>query len=98
MRSLAAVTALSAWVLVGGCHGGADADDPLIAQYSLRWGPVTVQSGRRYEFAELQPGAPVHHFYNEPFVRSDHLIRLLESDALRLAGGPFTVRSCSCSC
>jgi hypothetical protein len=52
------------------------------------WGPVTVQSGRRYEFALLRPGVPVHHFYYEAFLRSDHLIRLLESDALRLAGGP----------
>jgi pimeloyl-ACP methyl ester carboxylesterase len=57
------------------------------------WGPVTVQSGKRYEIAELHPGAPVHHFYYEPFTRSDHLIRLLESDALRLAGGPPDPRS-----
>jgi pimeloyl-ACP methyl ester carboxylesterase len=57
------------------------------------WGPVAVQSGRRYEFALIRPGAPVHHFYYEPFLRSDHLIRLLESDALRSAGGPPDPRS-----
>jgi hypothetical protein len=57
------------------------------------FGPVTVQAGRRYEFAELRPGFPTHHFYYEPFVRSDHLIRLLESDPLRLAGGPPDPRS-----
>ena len=57
------------------------------------WGPVTVQSGRRYEFAEVRPGLPVHHFYYEPFVRSDHLMRLLESDPLRLAGGVPDPRS-----
>ena len=57
------------------------------------WGPVTVQSGKRYEFAELRPGVPVHHFYYEPFIRSDHLIRLLESDPLRLAGGVPDPRS-----
>lgn len=52
------------------------------------WGPVTVPSGRRYEFAEVRSGFPTHHFYYEPFLRSDHLIRLLESDPLRAAGGP----------
>lgn len=52
------------------------------------WGPVTVPSGRRYEFAEVRTGFPTHHFYYERFLRSDHLIRLLESDPLRAAGGP----------
>jgi pimeloyl-ACP methyl ester carboxylesterase len=51
------------------------------------WGPVKVQSGRRYEFAEVRPAKPTHHYYYEAFIRSDHLIRLLESDALRAAGG-----------
>src|SRR5437588_8905710 len=63
-----------------------------IASFSIGssgdFGPVTVQSGRRYEFAELRPGFPTHHFYYEPFLRSDHLVRLLESDALRSLGGP----------
>ena len=57
------------------------------------WGPVKVQSGQRYEIAELRPGEPTHHFYYEPFIRSDHLIRLLESDALRAAGGTPDPRS-----
>jgi len=52
------------------------------------WGPVTVPSDRRYEFAEVRSGFPTHHFYYERFLRSDHLIRLLESDPLRAAGGP----------
>jgi Lipase C-terminal domain len=53
------------------------------------WGPVAVQAGRRYEFALIRQGAPVHHFYYEPFLRSDDLLRLLESDVLRTAaGGP----------
>ena len=51
------------------------------------FGPLAVEAGRRYEFALIRPGVQVHHFYYEPFLRSDHLIRLLESDALRLAGG-----------
>lgn len=57
------------------------------------FGPVKVQSGRRYEFAEVRSGEPTHHFYYEPFIRSDHLIRLLESDALRSAGGAPDPRS-----
>jgi hypothetical protein len=51
------------------------------------FGPLTVRSGTRLEFAEVRAGFPTHHFYFEPFIRSDHLIRLLESDVLRMAGG-----------
>jgi pimeloyl-ACP methyl ester carboxylesterase len=51
------------------------------------WGPAMVQSGKRYELAEVRPGEPTHHFYYQPFIRSDHLIRLLESDTLRALGG-----------
>ncbi|MFL5822488.1 MAG: alpha/beta hydrolase [Solirubrobacteraceae bacterium] len=51
------------------------------------FGPIKARAGKRYEFASLRPGEPTHHFYYEPFIRSDHLIRLLESDALRSAGG-----------
>jgi Lipase C-terminal domain len=60
------------------------------------WGPVKVQSGRRYEITLVRtdnPSAPTHHFYYEQFLRSDHLIRLLESDGLRSAGGPPDPRS-----
>lgn len=57
------------------------------------FGPVKVREGRRYEFAEVRPGFPTHHFYYEPFLRTDHLVRLLESDALRTAGGPPDPRS-----
>jgi hypothetical protein len=75
---------------VDSATGQRTASDP-IATYQIDssgdFGPVTVQAGQRYEFAEMRPGAPVHHFYYEPFLRSDHLIRLLESDVLRAAGG-----------
>ena len=54
------------------------------------FGPVTVRPRTRYELTLLRPAVPVHHFYYEPFLRSDHLLRLLESDALRSAGGPPT--------
>lgn len=48
------------------------------------WGPVAVQAGRRYEFAVTpnRPGGLSLHVYREPFVRSDHLVRLLVSTAL----------------
>jgi hypothetical protein len=67
---------------------------PLASQVvgsSGDWGPVTVQAGRRYELTLVRtdnPTAPMHHFYYEPFWRSDHLIRLLDSDVLRSAAGP----------
>jgi pimeloyl-ACP methyl ester carboxylesterase len=46
------------------------------------WGPVTVQAGKRYEFALVRPGLPTLHIYYEPFVRSDYTLRLLASDAI----------------
>jgi pimeloyl-ACP methyl ester carboxylesterase len=47
------------------------------------WGPVTVQAGRRYEFALVRSGVPTLHVYYEPFVRSDYTLRLLASDAIQ---------------
>ena len=44
------------------------------------WGPFHGLGGVRYEFAIVRPGASTHHFYYEPFVRSDLLIRLLTSN------------------
>jgi pimeloyl-ACP methyl ester carboxylesterase len=44
------------------------------------WGPVWLRRGRHYEFALVRDGGTTHHFYYEPFVRSDHLVRLLTSD------------------
>jgi hypothetical protein len=75
---------------VDSATGQRTSTDP-VATYQIDssgdFGPVSAQPGRRYEFALMRPGVPVHHFYYEPFLRSDHLIRLLESDALRTAGG-----------
>ena len=51
------------------------------------WGPVTVRSGRRYEFALIQPGLPTLHFYSEPFVSSDYTLRLLASPAIENYAG-----------
>ena len=46
------------------------------------FGPVRVEPGTRYEFALLRPGIATLHYYYEPFVRSDHLLRLPYSDAV----------------
>jgi pimeloyl-ACP methyl ester carboxylesterase len=59
------------------------------------WGPAVGRAGQRYEFALVRPEEPIHHFYYQPFLRSDHLIRLLESDALRSAGGPPSAQGVS---
>jgi hypothetical protein len=40
------------------------------------WGPFHGSSHEHYEFAILWSGS-VHHFYFEPFIRSDALVRLL---------------------
>jgi pimeloyl-ACP methyl ester carboxylesterase len=51
------------------------------------WGPVTVQSGKRYEFTLLRSGLPTLHIYYEPFVRSDYTLRLLASPAVEAYAG-----------
>jgi pimeloyl-ACP methyl ester carboxylesterase len=44
------------------------------------WGPFHALSGHHYEFALTREDTVVtHHLYYEPFLRSDHLIRLLTS-------------------
>jgi pimeloyl-ACP methyl ester carboxylesterase len=43
------------------------------------FGPLWIWRGQHYEFAIVRPGARTHHFYYEPFQRSDHLVRLLTS-------------------
>jgi pimeloyl-ACP methyl ester carboxylesterase len=43
------------------------------------WGPFKAHAGKRYEFALTRTDGSVHHLYFEPFLRSDHLVRLLTS-------------------
>jgi hypothetical protein len=40
------------------------------------WGPFKAKPHARYEFAIVRAGASTHHFYYQPFRRSDRLIRL----------------------
>ena len=49
------------------------------------WGPVEVQAGEHYELAVIRPGVTTLHYYYEPFVRSDRLLRLLYADAIEAA-------------
>jgi pimeloyl-ACP methyl ester carboxylesterase len=79
---------LEIWEVDGGT-GQRKAADPLVRTSigeSGDWGPVEVVAGRHYEFSVVRPGSPTHHHYYEPFVRSDHLVRLLESDVLANLG------------
>src|ERR671918_2715756 len=43
------------------------------------WGPFKAKAGERYEFALTRTDGSVHHLYFQPFLRSDHLVRLLTS-------------------
>jgi hypothetical protein len=40
------------------------------------WGPIKGKGDVRYEFAIVRAGAPTHHFYFQPLLRSDRMIRL----------------------
>lgn len=87
-RALPGPVTLEVWE-VDGATGQRVGDKPVASTSvgeSANWGPFEVQAGRHYEFAVLRPGSPTHHHYYEPFVRSDHLVRLLESDALSNGG------------
>jgi dienelactone hydrolase len=44
------------------------------------WGPFKAKSGEYYEFVIVREGENQnHHFYYQPFIRSDYLIRLITS-------------------
>jgi pimeloyl-ACP methyl ester carboxylesterase len=43
------------------------------------WGPFEAHAGERYEFALTRTDGSVHHLYFQPFLRSNHLVRLLTS-------------------
>jgi hypothetical protein len=70
-------TSLTIWRVKGsnGRRIGHPVATPALAADGS-WGPVKVRSGKRYEFVLEQQGQ-FHHFFYEPFRRSDHLIRLL---------------------
>jgi len=67
---------------IDGDTGARLSDDPS-ATYPLSssaggaFGPFEAIGGRHYEFVILRDGVRPHHFYMQPVVRSDHLVRLL---------------------
>ncbi|WP_101524364.1 alpha/beta fold hydrolase [Nocardioides houyundeii] len=54
-----------------------------VATYQLSgngsFGPFKASPTASYEFALIWPGGPTHHFYRQPFRRSNSLVRLLAS-------------------
>ncbi len=44
------------------------------------FGPVSVNGRKTYEFALLRPGGSTHHFYQSPYVRDDHFVRLISGE------------------
>jgi len=65
---------------VDGATGFRKGDGPVATRAigaSGDWGPIDeVKGGRHYEFAVEREGETSVNFFYEPFVRSDHLIRL----------------------
>ena len=43
------------------------------------WGPFIAKRGSHYEFDIVREDGTEHHLYYEPFLRGDHLVRLLTS-------------------
>lgn len=52
------------------------------------FGPVTVTAGRQYEMELIRPNVLTMHYYFEPFLRSDHKVRLLYGEAIEAATQP----------
>jgi pimeloyl-ACP methyl ester carboxylesterase len=71
---------------VNGATGARIGDVPEIT-YNLTgtgpedgaWGPFNAVAGQNYEFVIVRAGFRPHHFYFEPYVMNDYLIRLLTS-------------------
>jgi pimeloyl-ACP methyl ester carboxylesterase len=47
--------------------------------YDGTWGPFKANGQKHYEFVLLREGFRPHHFYFEPFMRSDYFVRLQTS-------------------
>lgn len=62
---------------------GRRVDAEPLATYAIdaagRWGPLKVNGRKHYEFALTRTDGSVHHFYYEPFHRSNHFLRLQTS-------------------
>jgi pimeloyl-ACP methyl ester carboxylesterase len=78
----AAGTTLEVWK-VDGDSGGRRGRRP-VATFAIgedgAWGPFRASRHQSYELALTRDDGSVHHFYFRPFVRSNHLVRLLTSE------------------
>jgi hypothetical protein len=83
-RALPAGATLEMWPVdsASGRRVGTSPVTRIALDQSGDFGPVRVEPGTRYEFVLLRPGIATLHYYYEPFLRSDHLLRLLYSDAV----------------
>jgi pimeloyl-ACP methyl ester carboxylesterase len=76
-------TTLEVWT-IDETTGHRLADEP-IGTFEIgadgEWGPVTVDSRKRYEFALVPSGAgPTHHLYQQKFLRDTDFVRLLSGE------------------
>lgn len=73
---------------VNGATGYRIYDEPTVTctisgtgYYDGTWGPVQINGLKHYEFVLIRTGFRAHHFYFEPFMRSDYFVRLQTSPA-----------------
>ena len=71
---------------VDGATGFREGNEPVATRLideTGNWGPIDeVKGGRHYEFAVLREGRADLRYFYEPFLRSDHLVRLNVGDGL----------------
>ncbi len=58
---------------------GSGPQQSLVLGEDGAFGPFPVNGRRTYEFALTRPDGTVHHFYQSPFTRDDHFVRLNSS-------------------
>jgi pimeloyl-ACP methyl ester carboxylesterase len=86
-RGLPAGASIEVWEVEPstGRHATAEPAHRVALPEGGNFGPLKVESGKHYEFTLLRPGVATLHYYYEPFVRSDYLLRLLYADAVEAA-------------
>src|SRR4051794_32368884 len=86
-KGLPSTSALEVWPV--DATTGRRASSTPTARVSLDtsgdFGPIRVQTGRRYELMLVRPNVATLHYYYEPFIHDDYLLRLPYSDATESA-------------
>ena len=75
---IAADSALVVWELDPQTGARKTVDPLAIARITAsgHFGPLSVRAGAHHELVVLRAEGGIHHFFYEPFMRSDHLVRL----------------------